>query len=328
MKEDIFEAALAEENTTMVRADTFKKYGYGVVPEGYSRLTAPLFDMNRVWGLLDGAIDTHIHSGPDAYNARCFDELELAIQACEVGMRAVMFKCHSVPSSRSVYFVQKAVDQWAREHNKKRLDCLGGVVLNYSVGGINPEAVSTNYRIGGRIVWLPNMDASFHHKVMGTPGGIDVLDDRDKVVPALREIFEMIAEADMVLCIGHQSTKERFILIDEARQIGVRRIEVVHPNQTIGKMTIEQMKIAADKGAYLGLYPLNFRPQEWNWDAFLETVRVVGTDRLIISSDCGHFAYPRPVETMRLAITGMLIHGVPDADAEKMVKTNAANLLY
>ncbi len=172
MGEEIFEAALTKENLRSVRADSYKRYGYGVVPDGYSRLTAPLFDMNKVWKLLDGAIDTHIHSGPDAYNARCYDELELAIQACEVGMRAVMFKCHSAPSSRSVYFVQKSVNQWADEHNKKKIDCFGGVVLNYSVGGLNPEAVSVSYRIGGKIVWLPNMDASFHHKIMGKPGYI------------------------------------------------------------------------------------------------------------------------------------------------------------
>lgn len=328
MKEEIFEASLVEKNLRRVRADAYKRYGYGVVSPGYSRLTAPLFNMDRVWGLLDGAIDTHIHSGPDAYNARCYDELELATQACEVGMRAVIFKCHSTPSSRSAYIVQKVVNCWAEEHNKKKIDVFGGVVLNYSVGGLNPEAVSVSYRVGGKVVWLPNMDASFHHRLMGTPGGIEVLDENDRIVPPLREIFAMIAEGDMVLSICHQSTKERFILIDEARKAAIKRIEVIHPHQTIAKMTIDQMKIAADKGAYLTFCPLNFRPQEWSWDEFMQVIKVVGVDHMIGSTDCGHFAYPRPVETMRVLITEMLMRGIPDKDVEKIVKTNAGNLLY
>lgn len=329
MEKEIYELALADEAKLQeARTDAQMRYAYGVVPHGYSRLTAPLFDMDRVWKLLDGAIDTHIHSGPDAYNTRLYDELELAIQACQVGMKAVVFKCHSLPSARSVYIVQKVVNQWAEEHNKKKIDIFGGVVLNYSVGGLNPEAVSVSYRVGGKVVWLPNLDASFHHKVMGTPGGIDVLDENDDVVPPLREIFAMIAERDMVLSLCHQSTKERFILIDEARKAGINRIEICHPNQVTTRMTVDQMKIAADKGAYLSFLCTSFRSLQWSWDEFMQATNIVGCDHIIAGTDCGHFAAPSPVESMRLFITGMLTRDIPEKDIEKMVKINASALLY
>ena len=166
-----------------------------------------------------------------------------------------------MPSARSAYFVQKSVDQWAEENNKKKIDVRGGVMLGYSVGGLNPEAVLVSYRIGGKHVWLPNKDASFHHKLYGIPGGIEVLDENDRVVPPLREILKLIAEGDMVLSLCHQSVKERFTIIDEAIKVGVKRIEVGHPNALTAKMTIEQMKIAADKGAFLGLYCASFGPR-------------------------------------------------------------------
>jgi len=330
MDDKIFEPALADEALLLrLRQDPALRAAYGVVAPGTSRLKAPRFDMDRVWKLLDGAIDVHIHPGPDAYNTRVYDELEIAIQACQVGMKAVVYKAHSMPSARSAYFVQKAVDQWAEQNSKKSIDVRGGVMLNYAVGGLNPEAVLTSYRIGGKHVWLPNKDASFHHKLFGNPGGIEVLDEHDRVLPGLRDVLELIAEGDMVLSLSHQSVKERFIIIDEARKAGVKRIEVGHPLQLTAKMTIDQMKIAAEKGAYLGMYCATFEPGlMWSWEGFMEAVKVVGCDRIVIGTDCGHFAFPAPLDAMRLFITGMLMRGIPDKDVEKMVKTNASELLY
>jgi len=330
MNEEIFEPALADEKLLQqLRQDPALRAAYGAVPAGTSRLKAPRFDMDRVWKLMDGAIDVHIHPGPDAYNARVYDELEIAIQGCQVGMKAVVFKAHSMPGARSAYFVQKAVDQWAEQHNKRRIDVRGGVMLNYSVGGLNPEAVLTSYRVGGKHVWLPNKDASFHHKLYGIPGGIEVLDENDRVLPELREVLDLVAEGDMVLSLCHQSVKERFIIIDEAKKAGVKRIEVGHPLHLTAKMTIDQMKIAAEKGAYLGMYCVNFETGlMWSWEEFMEAVRVVGCDRIVIGTDCGHFAFPAPAEAMRLFITGMLMRGIPDKDVEKMVKTNPSALLY
>ena len=328
MKEEVYEAALEEENLRSARENTGLIASYGITASGVSRLTAPQFDMNRVRNLLEGSIDIHIHSGPCANSARTDDELEMAIQACQAGMKAVVYKCGSMPSARSAYIVQKVVNQWAEEHSKKKLDVFGGVVLNYCVGGLNPEAVLTRCRVGGKFVWLPNKDASFHRKVFGISGGIEVLDKNDQVVSPLREILALIAEGDMVLSLCHQSTKERFILVDEARKMGVKRIELMHPTQVTAKMTVEQMKIAADKGAYVGFYCADFDPRGWSWEVFLEAIKVVGVNRLIAATDSGTFNYPAPVEAMRMFITGMLTRGISDSDVEKMVKTNPSALLY
>jgi hypothetical protein len=324
MKEEILEAAFADEAVLQqVRAESNR-----LIQPSHSRLISPPFDIERVWNLMDGAIDLHIHGGPDAYNARVYDEFEMATQACQVGMKAIVFKCQSTPSARSTYFLQKQVNQWAEEHNKKKLDIFGGVVLNYSVGGLNPEAVRVSHRIGGKFIWLPNIDASFHHKVMGTPGGIEVLDENDRVLPPLREILAMIAEGDMVLSLCHQSTKERFIIIDEAKKLGVRRIEICHPNQITAKMTLEQMKVAAEKGAFLSFSCAGFFPSQWCWDELMQATKVVGYDRLITSTDCGNVEFPSPLEAMRLLITGMLKRGIADKDVARIVKDNPSALLY
>jgi len=91
-------------------------------------------------------------------------------------------------------------------------------------------------------------------KLTGQGGGINVITDDNKIVPELEEIFRIAAKYDMVVGMCHQSTKERFIMIDAAREAGVRRMELIHPQQPSNKMTIDQMKQAALKGAYTGLF--------------------------------------------------------------------------
>lgn len=328
MKEEIYEVSLSPQVKEQLSHEASFASVHGGAPSLIERMKSHSFDLDRVWRLMNGAIDIHIHGGPEAYVTRLYDELEIALQACQAGMRAIAFKCHSSPSTRSAKIVQKVVNQWADEHGKARTDIFGGIVLNYDVGGLNPAAVAASIAMGGKIVWMPTRDASHHNRVKGGTGGIAVLDDNDHVVPPLKEIFSLIAEGDAVLSLTHQSTKERLIMIDEAKQAGVQRIEVAHPIEAITRMTVEQMKLAADRGAYLGMYCLNFAPAHWSWDLFIEAVKIVGVDRIIASTDSGHYKFARPVDSLRLYITGMLEHGVSDKDVEKMVKTNPGNLLY
>jgi len=292
-------------------------------------LKAPLFDPDRTRKLMDGAIDVHIHGAPDAYSPRTGDELEFAIQACQAGMGAVVFKSASEGGSRTAWLVQKVVNQWADEHNKRRIDVFGGVVLNYAVGGLNPEAVLVSARLGGRYVWMPNVDASYQYKFWDKPGGIDVLDEKGNMVPILKSIFSLIAEGDMVLGICHQTVKERFVLIDEAKKAGIKRIEIVHANSPVPHgMTVEEQKIAAEKGAYVGLYCFGLRVPLFDMDLALKVIKVVGPDHLVVGTDLGNIGEVMPVDAMRTFITRLLVAGIPDEDVEKMVKTNARTLLY
>ncbi len=302
----------------------------GVLPADVSRLKAvPLFDQDRVKRLMDGAIDAHVHSAPDPYVARMGDQIDWAIDACQAGMSGILFgEPHQVPSSFLQGQTQKIVNQWADEHGKRRIDVFGGVALNYAVGGLNPAAVVASARIGGKIVWPPGVDSSHYYKLLGVPGGIDVLDENDNVVPAMKEILGLIAEGDLVLNMSCLGVKDVFHLIDEAKKIGVKRMNVVHPNQLTSLMTVEQRKIAADKGAFIELTCVNFSSPFFSWDDFLETYKLIGPDRIICGSDNGCFEFYPPVVAFRAYITGMLTRGIPDQDVEKMVKTNARKLLY
>jgi len=330
MKEEIYEPSLEKEVTDEVRRGGIGFGIAGVVPPGVSPLTGgPLFDLDRVKKLMEGAIDNHVHSAPDPYMARIGDQIDLAIDACQAGMGGILFgEPHQIPSSFLQAQTQKVVNQWADEHGKRRIDVFGGVNLNYAVGGLNPAAVIASARLGGKIVWPPAVDSRHYHKLLGVPGGIDVLDENDNVVPAMKEILGLIAEGDLVLNMSCLGVKDVFYLIDEAKKIGVKRMNVVHPNQPTSLMTVEQRKIAADKGASIELTCVDFLPPNFSWDDFMETYKLVGPDKIICGSDNGEFDFYTPVVAFRAYITGMLTHGIPDKDVEKMVKTNARRLLY
>ncbi len=294
---------------------------------GGSPSKAGLFDMERVWRIMDGAIDIHCHSGPEAYAARSATELQMSLRACEAGLSAVVYKCHSSPSARSAALIQDVVNQWAREHGKRKTDVFGGVVLNSAVGGLNPEAVVVNARLDGKYVWLPTLDSVPEREWAGLSGGIELFDANGQVVAPLKEIFDLLSQTEMVLGLCHQKGKEQLILLDEARRAGVKRIELVHPTYTIYKMSIEEMKLAVEKGAYLGIYSFSLNP---NFDAAL-TLRVIneiGPERLVMGSDCGMFTGDSPVDGMRRLITWMLHSGIPDSAVERIAKTNARELLY
>jgi len=331
MKEEIYEPSLEKDALDSIREDKDIMMAIGgVFPPGVSPLkAAPVFDVNRVNKLMEGAIDTHVHFGPDPLLARIGDTVDLALAACQAEMGGVCFgEPYQIPSGPLALLAEKVVNQWAEEHGKEKIRCFGGVALNYGVGGLNPGAVVTSARIGAKVVWPPTVDSSHFRKLTGVGGGIDLLDENDNVVPAMKEILSLIAEGDLVLNLSCLGVKDVFYLIDEAKEMGVKRINVVHPNQPSSLMTMEQIKIAADKGASIELTCVIFQPPNFSWENFMEVYHTIGADKMIASSDNGCYAFFTPVVAMRHYITGMLIRGIPDSDVEKMVKTNPMRLLY
>src|ERR1044072_3485464 len=97
---------------------------------------------------LPGVIDIHVHSDPDSV-PRSIDAVDLARMAKERGMRGLVLKSHWEPTATMAYLVRKAVPG---------IEIFGGIDLNRSVGGVNPEAVERMAAIKGqwgRGVWTP-----------------------------------------------------------------------------------------------------------------------------------------------------------------------------
>lgn len=298
----------------------------GKIGKGLPDFVVP--DPEKANQLMKGAIDTHIHVGPDPYIPRSGDAIDVAIQACEMGMGAVVCKPNFLPTVMAAHVAQRVVVQWAKEHGKESTKVIGGITLGYPVGGLNPEAVRCAAKMGGRFVWTPIIDSSHTRRVFELKDGIEVIGSDDKVLPELREIFKIIAKYDMVLTLGHQSTRERFIMLDDAKEEGVKRISINHPTESLVKMNLDQMKMAAEKGAFLELCCMDFDKEEVIWDEWIEAIKEVGADHFILGTDCGNWAFPTPAPTYRAMLGRLLKSGIPEADIEKMAKNNPHKLIF
>lgn len=274
-----------------------------------------------------GSIDLHVHAWPDAYVARQFSEIEIGRSATEAGMQAIVFKCHSTPSAGRTPLVQEAVDEHAVRLEKTPARIIGGVVLNYCVGGLNPQAVQACAQFGGRYVWLPSVHSSHHFRVQGKEGGIPVLDVQKKVLPELKDILKIVAEQDMVLGLAHQSTEERFIIVKEAKNMGVKRISADHPQAMINKLTVGQMKEMAEMGVSMCIQNQTIFSHELN-DETLDMIKKVPLEKLVYGSDLTQWGAVHPVAGIRLLIEILLKFAVSEDILRKIFIENPARLLF
>ncbi len=281
--------------------------------------------------LLRGAIDIHLHSSP-CLHERILDEEDLALEARGHGMRAYVSKSIYTINADRMYFVSKRVSGF---------HCFGGVVLNPSVGGLNPRAVEVAIKYGGKEVWMPSIFSKAHldhfgesypsmRPVVKIPkGGISVLDEAGNLVPQMDEILDMIAEANIILGTSHLSYEETKVLVDRARQRGVKKILITHPHNEVPNLTLEQQVELASKGAILEhcFLPATTMFYNASIDDIVAVIRAVGPQKCVMATDYGQVFNPSPVEGLRDFVAALLNRGVAPDDIETMVKKNPARLL-
>ena len=285
----------------------------------------------KVNEIMDGAIDIHLHAWPYPLINAGWDQIEIGKRACKAGMKAIVFKSHTIPTSATAPFVQRIVNEYAQDIEKEPTQIFGGITLNYPLGGLNPAAVQICAKLGGKVVWLPSHDSAHHRRVVGEAGGIELLKENGEVVPQLKEIFKIIAENNMILDPCHTGTKERFKVIEEAKKAGVERIIITHPNWNVTKATIEQLVEMAKMGAYIGLFQYvsipNFNNPNCDPLEMIEIIKKVGPENIVIATDLGTIINVHPVEGMKLFIRILLVCGIEKKDIEIMIKRNPSYLL-
>ena len=295
--------------------------------------------MRRDLALLNGAIDIHVHSGPDLY-PRIQDHVELAESARAAGMRAIVIKSHNFPTAAHAVATAKAVPG---------IDVFGGIALNLHVGGVNPIAVEAALKYGAKQVWFPTVDSSNHAALVGgevgqhgkglvIPGGLSqytlkqqrifIIANDNSLSAEVREILRLIAEANVILNVGHMSFVEMEQLLLTARAAGVKKMVVDHP--FFSRLSMEQQERLAVLGALINYTAGELLPRWWRLkvEDFAAGIRRIGVPRMVLSSDAGQLHNPHPVESLRIMVQLLLEEGFSSEEIATMLHSNPARLLY
>ncbi|WP_265110701.1 amidohydrolase [Halosolutus halophilus] len=240
--------------------------------------------------VLYGAIDCHVHTAPDLVE-RYQTDLALAREAIQAGMRGVVVKSHVLPTVGRVDQVNEALGATVLH---------GGVALNGTVGGLNPDAVETALELGARIVWLPTAWAANHasqaraagrsrfvgQRVPGSDEEIRVARDGE-VTEATQRVVNLVAEHDATLGTGHASPEEIDAVVEACDAAGVRCL-VNHPCFRLVDLPLERQVALAERGAVMEYcaYAVESTPDH-SVDRLARAVNRIGPERCLLATDYG-----------------------------------------
>jgi predicted TIM-barrel fold metal-dependent hydrolase len=146
------------------------------------------------------------------------------------------------------------------------------------------------------------------------------------------EVLQIIARENIVLATGHSSAAEDLLLVREAKKLGINHIIVTHPLAKAQHMTIPEMQEAAKMGAYIELCGAPLLPTEnangkIPVEVYVNVIRNVGADHVILSSDLGQAINPVHTDGWKLFLDILRKAGISDKELDAMDKTNPAELL-
>ncbi len=278
---------------------------------------------------MQGVCDMHVHTNPDL-RRRAYNDFELADAAVRVGARAVLIKSHLGFTVNRAYLCNEYVKRIYGENTGFTM--YGGVVMNKVIGGINPEAVEKGLKLGAKEIWLPTQSAKRHLAQMGQnpADGVEVLRD-GKVIPELMDVFHLIRDHDAVLGTAHISPTEAFKVVEAARDAGVRKIVVTHPEWWLVDMSMDdQIRLVRDYDVILErCYAQNIGGGRYrsNLADNLELIKTVGYEHVMVDTDGGQTENPHWELALQEYMQFLLDHGIPEEHVNHMTKTIPCRLL-
>jgi hypothetical protein len=290
----------------------------------------------RIAGLLRGAIDPHVHSGP-SIAARALDHVELLKAVSEAGFTAVVTKDHDYSGVMTAALINRHFPELTTK-------LYSSIVLNNVVGGFNPFAVEHTAAMGGRIVWMPTLAAENHLRWEAATGrthpastdrmrhavGIPILNADKTVRDDVKAVLDIIAKNDMVLASGHLHVGETWLVFEEAQRRGVKRLVLTHPEEIVDASMNDVQGLAA-MGAFvehsLCMFLEGSKFKIAGGEELRKYIEAAGVDHTVMCSDLGQVGVFSPLEGFRRGIRLCIDLGYDDEQIRKMFSLNAARML-
>lgn len=282
--------------------------------------------------LLEGAYDLHVHPAPDVV-ARKMDDMELAKSYVDAGMKGMAIKAHYFNTAGRAYHVSQMFPGFR---------AVGCVVLNNSMGGLNPYAVRQAGMLGTKLVYMPTMDAQNMWDYLASsnaaiPFGASSKSSSEvkairvyengKLAEPVDEILDLIEEYDMALCTGHIAPEESLALLRRAHKKGLKKLVATHVDWPATRATMEQQKKYVACGALLEHNIANIMSGDCPVEEFVDQIHQIGAENIILSTDLGQSVNPEPVKMFEEYVGKLLDAGITSDEIHAMIVTNPAEII-
>jgi hypothetical protein len=296
-------------------------------------------DPAQVTELMHGAIDAHVHVNPHLFpQNHVQDVVAVATDAKAAGMRALAIKDVGIPTTGIAHVVSRI---------GPGIPVYGSFVMNLANGGINPRgvAVALAHGDGARIIYFPTGDTLNHFRYrqrfyaginlpLTEAQAITVFKD-GHLAPQVREVIALVKQHNACLASAHLGAEETREVVREAKAQGLERILISHALWKMTGLTADHLKEFARLGCFIEfecslIMPLMYfvhgeppaDPRE-----IVATMRTVGLDCCLISSDLGQLYSPVPVEGLRTYVAILLKCGLSAKEIEVLLHRNPARIL-
>ena len=289
--------------------------------------------------LLIGAVDCHVHACPHL-NGRSLDVFQAVEEAAAAGLRAIGLMDNFANSSGLAALANRRLGHLG-------VEVFGGLIMEPPAGGVCAEAVriALGYGYGpgdgARFVSLPTHHTRHVARSEGrSPAFVESCLEIPETAPLpdpLHEILDLVAAADAVFNTGHVSGPEAVRAVEAARAAGVSRIlapcshfepETVTEITGLGAVA-EFSFFFASHATQVGLTHVDTAKNviaAVPAPLMAERIRAAGVGSSILSSDCGVFLLPPPVEGLREFLLLMREAGFSEADLRRMSSETPARL--
>ena len=238
---------------------------------------------DRVEALQKGAFDFRIHAGPEPDGERRTDYLEAGRDAYEAEMAGFVLMKHRHPTTLAAYALNRMYPGF---------HAAGSIVLNSSVGGLNPDAVEASAKLGAKVVWMPTQDA----------GSLRLVDAPD----AVRAVLEVAKSFAMAVASTHASFVDTEMLVRLAGSVGLERLVVTNPAARFGADEASQL---LSHDLYVELPFLSYYPARRQETACARISNRSGPTAASSRRTSASGRTLPPAEGMRMAIAALLDAG-------------------
>jgi hypothetical protein len=155
---------------------------------------------------------------------------------------------------------------------------------------------------------------------------LKVTDDDGNVTAETRQCLDVMAKYDMVMATGHISPAEVEPVVKAAREAGVQRIIITHPEFPTTHLSLEQQKRLQAYDVYFERVFTTPHTNKCTWEETLGNIRS-GPSSTIIATDLGQTMNPGLTESFEIFIQKMLEFGFSEMEIKRITQHSAASLL-